>query len=93
VNRTCKFKHNLQHKTLIIEIRPNQEQHINRNNKITQVKTEVNPPPPPPPQIQEHPQQSETFPTLDTILTITEGSYTDLTPKDNAEITIDRLIM
>jgi hypothetical protein len=44
------------------------------NNINPQVKTEANPPPP---QIQEPLQQSDTFPTHDTILTITGGSNTD----------------
>jgi hypothetical protein len=47
------------------------------NNTNPQVKTKVNPPPPPLPQIQEPPQQPDTFPTHGTILTITKGSNTD----------------
>jgi hypothetical protein len=46
-----------------------------------QIKNEVNPPPQPPPQNQEPPQQSEAFPTHDTILTITGGSNTDFNSK------------
>jgi hypothetical protein len=52
-----------------------------RNNTCPQVKTEANPAPPPPPQIQEPPQQPDTFPTHDTILTITGGSNIDFDTK------------
>jgi hypothetical protein len=51
------------------------------NNINPQVKTEANPPPPPPPQIQEPPQQPDTIPTHDTILTITGCSNTDFDTK------------
>jgi hypothetical protein len=51
------------------------------NNTNHQVKTEPNPPPPPPTQIQESPQQLDTFPTHGTILTITRGSNTDFDTK------------
>jgi hypothetical protein len=51
------------------------------NNTNPQVKTEANPLPPPPPQIQEPPQQPDTFPTHDTILIITGGSNTDFNTK------------
>jgi hypothetical protein len=50
------------------------------HNTNPQVKTEINPPPPQP-QAQEPPQQPYTFPTHDTILTITEGSYTNFETK------------
>jgi hypothetical protein len=51
------------------------------NNTNSQVKTEANPPPPPPPQVKESPQQLDTFPTHDTILTIIGGSNTDFDTK------------
>jgi hypothetical protein len=53
------------------------------NNANLQVKTEANPPPPPPPppQIQEAPQQPNTFPTHGTILTIISCSNTDFDTK------------
>jgi hypothetical protein len=51
------------------------------NNASPQVKTEANSPPPPPPQIQESPQQADTFPTHGTILTITGGSNIDFDTK------------
>jgi hypothetical protein len=44
------------------------------NNTNPQVKMETNPPPAHPPKIQEPPQQTDTFPTHDTMLTIIEGS-------------------
>jgi hypothetical protein len=49
------------------------------NNTTPQVKTKTNPPPPP--QIQEPLQQTDAFPTHDTILTITGGSNTDFDTK------------
>jgi hypothetical protein len=49
------------------------------NNTTPQVKIKTNPPPPP--QIQEHPQQTDAFPTHGTILTITGGSNTDFDTK------------
>jgi hypothetical protein len=49
------------------------------NNITPQVKTETNLPPPP--QIQEPQQQTGTFPTHGTILTITRGSNTDFNTK------------
>jgi hypothetical protein len=51
------------------------------NNVNPPVKTEANPPPPPLPHIQEPPQQSETFPTHGTILTINGGSNIDFDTK------------
>jgi hypothetical protein len=51
------------------------------NNTHPQVKTKANPPPPPASQIQEPPQQTDTFPTHGTILTITGGSNTDFDTK------------
>jgi hypothetical protein len=51
-------------------------------NNTNQVKTEPNPPlPPPPQQAQEPPQQTKTFPTHGTILTITRGSNTNFETK------------
>jgi hypothetical protein len=47
------------------------------NNTNPQVKTEAIPPPLPLPQIQEPPQQEDTFPTHGTILKITGGSNID----------------
>jgi hypothetical protein len=46
-----------------------------------QIKNEANPPPQPLPQNQEHQQQSEAFPTHDTILIITGGSNTNSNSK------------
>jgi hypothetical protein len=50
-------------------------------NANPQVKTEANPPQPPLSQIQETPQQTDTFPTHDIILTITGGSNTNFDSK------------
>jgi ABC-type sulfate/molybdate transport systems ATPase subunit len=46
------------------------------NSTSQQNKPETNPPPPPPLQVYEPPQQNYSFPTHDTILTITGGSNT-----------------
>jgi hypothetical protein len=51
------------------------------NNTNPQVKTETNSPPPPPPQLKEPSQQTDTFPTHGTILTIIGGSNTDFDTK------------
>jgi hypothetical protein len=51
------------------------------NNANPELKTEANPPPSPAPQIQEPPQQPDTFPTHGTILTIIGGSNTDFDTK------------
>jgi hypothetical protein len=53
-------------------------------NNHPQIKNEANPPPTPPPQTQKPQQQNKAFPTHDTILIITGGSNTDLTPNDSA---------
>jgi hypothetical protein len=57
--------------------------YLAQNNTNPQDKTEANPLPPPPPQIQEPQQQNDTFPTHDTILTITGGSNTDFDTKQH----------
>jgi hypothetical protein len=56
------------------------------NNTNPQVKTEANPSPHPPPQIQEPPQQADTFPTYGTILTITSGPNTVIDTKMKDQI-------
>jgi hypothetical protein len=55
--------------------------HLPGKNNNPQIKNEANPPPQPPPQNQEPQQQSEAFPTYDTILTITSDSNIDFNSK------------